>query len=100
MHVSSMPNCRVANQQQAFNIAVKQVEHFDALSNSYGQFEIKVLKRDIKQAALLAIWTSAGSLLHTVGVAILKARVPHTCQFVISVHDKRVLTTNEMLQSV
>jgi len=41
--------------------------------NSYGQFKIKVLRRNLKQAALLADWTSAGSLFHTVGAAILKA---------------------------
>jgi len=52
---------------------------------------MKVLKRDLKQAALLAIWTTAGSLFHTVGAAILKARAPHivcdlgTCKGIVKV---------------
>ena len=48
----------------------------------------KVLSRNLKQAALFAISTSAGSLIHIVGAAILEARAPHrvrdlgTCRIV------------------
>jgi len=45
---------------------------------------------------LFESWTSAGSLFHTVGVAILKARAPHTVRDLgkcnTSLDDERSVT--------